>query len=202
MDLSPESFERLLKWLHPNREEAGQEYQKIRARLIGHFRAHGCPYPDNLADATMDRAAEKLTPAKIQEWVGNEKVKYFLRVAYYILREDRGKVFSESQMPDGFEVVSPENEDLEPVLHCLEKCLRKLSASDSDLIKRYYRGDKSIKRETRIQLAQDLNIDLPNLRVRAHRIRTELRKCIEKCLQAADKITQSMTYGLVKTQKR
>jgi len=201
MDLSPESFERVLKWLHPNREEAGQEYQRIRARLIGHFRAHGCPYPDNLADATMDRAAEKLTPAKIQEWVGSEKVKYFLRVAYYILREDRSKV-SESQMPDGFEVASPENEDLETESHCLEKCLRKLSASDSDLIERYYRGEKSIKRENRIQLARDLNIDLPNLRVRALRIRTELRKCIEKCLQATDKITQSMTYGLVKTQKR
>ena len=103
MDLSPESFDRLMNWLHPNREEAGQEYQRIRAHLIGHFQAHGCPYPDRLADATMDRAAEKLTPEKIQKWVG-EKARYFYKVAYYILQEDRSKRLLEMQMPDGFDV--------------------------------------------------------------------------------------------------
>src|ERR1051325_2913326 len=134
MDLSPESFERLLHWLHPNREEAGQEYQRIRTRLMGHFQAHGCPYPDKLADATMDRAAKKLTPEKIQKWVGKEKAKYFFRVAYWILREDKNKGLPETQMPDGFEVINPENEDLEPESQCLEECLQKLSATDRELI--------------------------------------------------------------------
>ena len=186
MALSPESFDRLLNWLHPDREMAGQEYQRIRTRLIAHFQAHGCSDPDELTDATMDRAAKKLTSEKIQSWVGREKAKYFFRVAYWILREHKRKAHPETQIADGFEVVNHENEDLEPESQCLEKCLQRLSAADRELIERYYFGENAIK--NRAQLARDLNIDLPSLRVRAHRIRQDLRQCIEKCLEEADKV--------------
>jgi len=186
MDLSPENFERLLNWLHSNREEAGQEYQRIRLRLIGYFRAHDCPYPDKLADATMDRAAEKLTPERVENWVG-EKEKYFFRVAYYILLEDRDNRYLEIQMPERFDVTRPENDDREQESHCLGKCLQKLSTSDRELIERYYRGEKSIKKKNRAELANDLNIDLPSLRVRALRIRRGLRMCIVRCVRQADR---------------
>ncbi|HSE16264.1 MAG TPA: hypothetical protein VLB46_04380 [Pyrinomonadaceae bacterium] len=149
----------------------------------------------------MDRAAEKLTPEKVEKWVG-EKERYFYRVAYYILLEDRDKGYLEIQMPDRFDVTSHDNEDLEPESQCLGKCLQKLSTSDRELIERYYRGDKSIKRENRVELAQDLKIDLPGLRVRALRIRRELRKCIERCLRQADRLLTGTTYGLAKTQRR
>ncbi len=185
MALSPESFNRLLNWLHPDREMAGQEYQRIRSRLIGHFQAHGCSAPDELADATMDRVATILTSGKIQNWVG-EKAKYFFRVAYWILREAKRKGEPETQIPDDLPFVTTENEDLELLSECLKECLQKLSAADRELIERYYFGE--IAKKNRAELARDLNIDLPSLRVRAHRIRKELRKCIEKCLQETDRL--------------
>ena len=183
MDLSPESFDRLMNWLHPNRDEAGQEYQRIRALLIKNFQSHGCSYPDKLADATMDRAAQTLTTEKIENWVG-EKERYFYRVAYYIVLEERDKGLQETQMPDGFDFTNPdEEEDLELKLHCLEKCLLKLSTAKSELIVKYYRGKRAIKIKNREELAQELKLNLPGLRVRALRIRRELRTCIERCLE-------------------
>lgn len=183
MQLSPENFERLLNWLHPHREEAGQEYQRIRALLIKNFQAHGCYLPDKLADETMDRVAQKLTPETIENWVG-DKEPFFYRVAYYILLEDRGRGFLEVQIPDGFEVQKPdEGEDLEPKLRCLEKCLPELPDAKRELIVKYYRGSRSVKIKNREELARDLNLNLPGLRVRALRIRKELRTCIERCLK-------------------
>src|SRR5215217_4925549 len=110
MDLSPESFERLMNWLHPQREEAGQEYERIRALLIKNFQSHGCSFPEKLADATMYRSAQTLTTEKIKNWVG-EKERYFYRVAYHILLEDRDKTFPEMQIPDEFDVTNPDKEE-------------------------------------------------------------------------------------------
>ena len=183
MQLSPENFERLLNWLHPNREEAGQEYQRIRALLIKNFQAHGCYLPDKLADETMDRVAQKLKEETIEKWVG-DKEPFFYRVAYYILLEARDRGFLEVQIPDGFEVQKPdEAEDVEPKLRCLEKCLQELPDAKRELIVKYYRGKRSVKIKNREELASELNLNLPGLRVRALSIRRELRTCIERCLK-------------------
>ena len=191
MQLSPENFERLLNWLHPNREEAGQEYQRIRSLLIKKFQAHGCHLPDELADATMDRVARKLTTERIENWVG-DKEPLFYRVAYYILLEYRDKVLPELQIPDGLEVQKPdEEEDSEPQLRCLEKCLQELSAGKRELIVKYYQGKRSLKIKNREELARELNLNLPGLRVRALRIRRELRKCIERCLKVAARLRKA-----------
>jgi len=192
MQLSPENFERLLNWLHPNREEAGQEYQRIRELLIKNFQAQGCSSPDRLADATIDRTAQVLTPEEIAEWVGRHKEKYFYRVGYYILLEERDKRFLEVQMPDEFDAVNPdEEEDPEPKLNCLHQCLQLLSDAKRDLITRYYFGSKATKIRNREQLARELKLELPILRVRALRIRKELRVCLLKCLERADKTVRS-----------
>lgn len=187
MDLSPESFERLLNWLHPNREEAGQEYQRICALLTKHFQSQGCYIPDKLADATMDRVGRVLTTAEIENWVG-AKERYFFRVAFYILLEerDRERAHPEMQIPDGLEIPKPdEEEDLELRSDCLQECLQELSTEDRELVVRYYRGKKAIKIKNREELARELNLNLPGLRVRAHRLRKNLKRCIDRCLEEA-----------------
>ena len=187
MALSSESFERLMNWLHPDREVAGQEYRRIHALLIKHFQSHGYADANDLADATMDRGAEKLTPEKIQNWGGEDKARYFYRVAFYMLREKRKVRLPETPLPDGVDFTRPEGEDLEPASLCLEECLQKLSPAERELIERYYRWDKGMKKESRARLAAGLNIDLSRLRVRAHRLRERLKKCLEKCLREAEK---------------
>jgi hypothetical protein len=185
MDLSPENFERLLNWLHEDREEAGKEYERIRGLLRKHFQAHGCSFPEKLADATIDRVANTLTPDEIANWVG-PKVKKFYRVGYYILLEARDNALAEMQIPDRLEVGKPDEEiELEPKLRCLEKCLGKLSTGNRYLIVQYYRGTKAMKIRNREKLAAELKLNLPVLRVQASRIRKKLRPCIERCLKTA-----------------
>lgn len=185
MVLLPESFERLLNWLHPNRDEAGQEYQRIRALLIRKFQAAGYSSADKLADVTIDRVAQTLTTETIENWVGKKERKFF-RVAYYVSLEERGQSLRQIPLEDIFDFRNPdEEEDLEPKLHCLEKCLHGLTSAKRELIVRFYEAEEASRIKNQQELARGLNLTLPGLRVRALRIRAELRPCIEKCLSNA-----------------
>ena len=178
MDL--ESFNRLLDWLHPDPEEAGREYERIHALLERKFQAHGCCSAD-LADETIDRVAETLTPEMIETWEGKKEKKFF-RVAYYILLENKKKRL-EVELHEDYNVSNPDvDEDLEPKLRCLEKCLQTLSTDKRTLITRYYQGRKATKIKKRGELARELDLELPALRVTACRIRKDLKCCIQKCL--------------------
>ncbi len=179
MDLTPESFERLLNWLHSDPEEAGREYERIRALLIRKFQLHDCSSADRLADATIDRVAKTLTPEMIEEWKGKKDKKFF-RVAYYITLEDKNP---EVELPDDLNVPNPDkDEDPEPMSRCLEECLKTLSPDRCELINRYYQGTRAEKIKNRGDLARKLNLPLTALRVRSLRIRKDLKCCIQKCL--------------------
>lgn len=191
MALTPESFERLLNWLHPDREEAGREFVRIRALLIRKFESHDCCSADRLADATIDRVAETLTPEMIENWVGKKEKKFF-RVAFYILLEDKKRL--EVELPDDINVPNPdinEDLDLELKLGCLEKCLQTLPPEKRELITRYYQGSKAEKIKNRDDLARELKLQLPALRVKALRIRKDLKCCIQKCLWNAGRERKS-----------
>ena len=182
MALTPESFERLLNWLHPDREVAGRELQRIRALLIRKFESHNSCSADRLADATIDRVAETLTPEMIENWVGKKDKKFF-RVAFYILLEDKKRL--EVELPDDINVPNPdrnEDDDLELKLACLEQCLQTLPQDKRNLITKYYQGTKAEKIKNRDDLARELKLALPALRVKALRIRKDLKCCIQKCL--------------------
>lgn len=113
MDLSYEDFERLLNWLHSDREKAAQEYERIQMLLVRRFQMLECSFPDWLADVTMERVAKRLTTEKIENWVGS-KQEYFERVADNVRLEHLKRNPREIQMPEDFDVVSgQEDEDLE-----------------------------------------------------------------------------------------
>lgn len=184
-DLTPENFELLLSWLHPDREEAGREYERIRVLLIRKFAKHDTrSSPETLADRTMDRVSQTITPEFVANWEG-KKERFFHRVAYYILLEDLAPDEIEVELPDNFNVPIPDKEDREPRLNCQDKCLQELPEDKRYLIVKYYGGDKATKIKNRKELARKLKVTLPVLRVKAHRIRRELRTCIDKCLAAA-----------------
>ena len=191
MALTPESFERLLNWLHPDSEEAGREFVRIRALLIRKFESHDGCSADRLADATIDRVAETLTPEMIENWVGKKEKKFF-RVAFYILLEDKKRL--EVELLDDINVPNPdinEDLDLELKLGCLEKCLQTLPPEKRELITRYYQGSKAEKIKNRDDLARELKLQLPALRVKALRIRKDLKFCIQKCLGNAGRARKS-----------
>lgn len=182
MDLTQQNFDLLLSWLHPDREEAGCEYVKIRSGLIKNFASHGCKLPDRLADITIDRVARKL-PEIIENYEGKREP-YFHRVAYYVLLEYYAHDRTEVEISDELQLVAPdEDEDVERVFHCLDKCMKCLTDQKHYVIENYYQGDKGEKIRRRKELALSRNVELPALRVIALRIRQDLRSCIMDCLQ-------------------
>lgn len=185
MALTPDNFKRLLDWLHPDPDEAVREYERIRALLIRKFKAQDCgAAAEQLADKTIDRVAKKLTPEVIENWVG-KKEKKFLKFAYYILLEHKKGL--EVEWPEDMDVPNPvddddENEDSEATRKCLDKCLETLTPDTRNLIIRYYQGSKATKIKQREELARELGLTLPALRVKALRIRKWLKRCIQDCL--------------------
>jgi len=187
MELTQESFDLLLSWLHPVPDEAGKIYVKIRTGLIKNFARQRCPVPDELADITVDRVA-KLLPKLIDTYVG-EKERYLHRVAYYVLREYWTRTVETVELEDDISVVEPDKDyKTEAESHCLDKCMARLPVSKREFIKNYYYGSKGEKIRQRKELAVNLNVELAALRVKALRIRRGLKKCTNDCMATLDVI--------------
>jgi DNA-directed RNA polymerase specialized sigma24 family protein len=71
-------------------------------------------------------------------------------------------------------------------IECFELCLEGLLPENRALILDYYQGEKSGKIGLRKQLAEKLGTPLNALRIRAHRIRMQLEKCVGECLKKSE----------------
>jgi DNA-directed RNA polymerase specialized sigma24 family protein len=178
--LTPESFDRLLAWLQPNREAAGAVYEEIYATLIKSFRAHGCTVPEDLADETINRVARRL-PEFVATYVG-DPARYFYRVGHYVHLEYLRGQPEMTELPENMAMREENMDEIEAEYECLEECMKQLTARSRQLVLQYYRGEKSVKIELRKELSRRLNTPLPILRLQAHRIRVSLKKCIQNCL--------------------
>ena len=182
--LTPESFNRLLSWLHHDREQAGLKYEEIHVALIRRFRQLGCSDPEELANLTIDRVAEKL-PKIIDTYEGDPEP-YFFSVAWYIYKEclRRPIILSLARLDFGDpETDSEDTSEKEMLDSCLRHCLDQQDKDSRDMILEYYRGDRQVKIQTRKALAERLGIELPNLRLKAQRVRSKLKKCILDCME-------------------
>jgi DNA-directed RNA polymerase specialized sigma24 family protein len=185
MELTQESFDLLLSWLHPDPDEAGKIYVKIRTGLIKNFARQRCPVPEELADKTVDRVAKKL-PEIIDTYVGDPE-RYFHRVAYYVLRECWSRTVETVELEDN--IMEPDKDyKKEAESQCLDKCMAQLPAPNREFIRKYYYGNKGEKIRQRKELAANLSIGLDALRVKALRIRRILKKCTNDCMATLDVI--------------
>jgi DNA-directed RNA polymerase specialized sigma24 family protein len=174
--LTQAAFDSLLAWLDSDRDQAGRKYEFIRQRLIKIFTCRGRNDADELADETINRVT--LKAAKIaQEYVGDPAL-YFYGVAQ--------KVYLESLRKRPPAVVPPPPPALtedEQEYECLEKCMEQLPPGNRELILEYYQNDKRQKVEYRKKLAERLGIAQNAVRIRAHRIRQTLQRCVQECLE-------------------
>jgi DNA-directed RNA polymerase specialized sigma24 family protein len=175
-DINQEEFDQLLAWLGPDREQSAQKYEWIRKRLIKIFVSRGSHTPDDLADATINRVAKKLT--EIRDTFTGDPAHYFSGVAGFIwresLRKDKPRPILPANRPD------PPS-DYEEDFLCLDQCLDKLPRFERDLVIAYYQEEKHAKIENRKNLASEMGLALNALRIRACRIRANLMKCVELC---------------------
>ncbi len=179
-DWSPtqESFERLLGWLDPNREEAAYKYENIRFRLIKYFVCNGCGEADEfLTDKAFDRVMRKLDQGKVADPFTGDKMLYFFAFAKNIRREYYDERRPREIPPP---VVTPTNVEDEDF--CLSQCIRILAEEDRLLAVDYYNFDKSTKIDHHRLLAEHSGLTLAGLRTRMHRVRERLKPCIEECL--------------------
>ncbi len=175
-DLSEEGFFRLLARLDADPALAGQEYEKLRGRLIFFFERKGCRIPAELCDETINRIARK-----VEERLEIEDLsKFSYGVARLVLLEHWNDPKREwDQLDDRLSSSDSDWEFDEHRLECMKKCLQSLSPEDRDLIVKNCSLNKIGKEE----LARTLRLTINALRLKVFRIRTKLHQCRENCLR-------------------
>lgn len=173
-------FDLLLDWLDKDPKSAAEKYESIRLRLTKIFYARGCHLADELTDETIERVTKKI-PNIVDTYEGDPAI-YFFAVGKNVFREWTRKP-REEELPDKT-IIKESNNKKEAELRdrCLTKCMDTISDKQSEFILEYYERDKEQKIKLRKKMADDLNITLEALRVRAFRIRKNLQKCVLGCV--------------------
>ncbi|HYL98146.1 MAG TPA: hypothetical protein VEZ90_04270 [Blastocatellia bacterium] len=180
--LSPEQFQHLLESLARGGLEAAEAYVSIHKKLVLYFETQGCASPPDQADKTIDIVARRLAEGSLME----NTIGFFWGVARKVRLEDRRTANRTVPIPEGFHPTAPDrsiDDTLTVTQICLDRCLNLLPKPDRDLIMEYYEGDKRTKINARRTLAERLEVSPENLRKKASRIRTLLKKCVVDCLK-------------------
>jgi hypothetical protein len=174
--LTKEGFDKLLLWLDPDRNKAGEKYEKTRLRLIRIFACRSCCDPEDLADQCINVIVAKIDWL-IENYRGDPAL-YFYGVAKKIYRETlKPKSLPEPPPP-------PDNTEIEQKCSCLAECLKQeLTSAECDLVLKYHEKNKQEKIRLRKQLAQELGISINALRIRIWHMHARLRPCVERCMR-------------------
>ena len=184
-EITQEEFDRLLAWLNPDRERAGEKYEWVRKRLIKTFVCRGSNRAEELADKTINRVARKLL--EIEATYVGDPAHYFVGVAAKIWLES---IRREQAPAVGMPPAATTNDD-DPRYAFLERCLEQLTDEDRDLVLSYYQGEGQAKIEHRRILATRLGLGINALRIRVCRIRSELQDRIERCRCATETLKRN-----------
>ncbi len=175
-NIDAEDFERLLGFLAPDRDAAVQRYVTIWRGLVKMFASRRCPEAEDLADETMFRVARKTRTLKKFE---GDFALYIYRVGRFIYRE---WVRRNRPRPDPPPPPPPPDED---ALACLDECLDSLPSGDREIAVEYYRHEGRERIDNRKRLSEKLGLSANALRIRAHKLRAQLKACVEECLGRA-----------------
>ncbi|MEW6210912.1 MAG: hypothetical protein AB1631_21285 [Acidobacteriota bacterium] len=191
--LTQEAFDLLLSALDRDREQAAEKYENIRLKLTKFFRWRGCLSPEEYTDRTIDRVARRLAEgARLR---AADPYLYFHGIALNILREHWREPEREAGAFDdlvGSQIPShdphlvsefqEEQEVKEQRLECLDRCMERLPRQSLDLLAKYHDAGAGMNKDCRRELAAEMGIPMNALRIRAHRIRVDLGKCMTECL--------------------
>ena len=178
MIITKDSFDALLEWLDPNREEAALCYEQIRGGLVRMFVSKGLMDAEFYADQTVDRVIKRLP--EIRETYTDQPVKYFHGVARNILLEAaRRKEIPTDILPECLPRGGVVNSEL---ARCMRACLEALPKDKHDLIYDYHVYEGHEKIDSHRDMADELSITIGALRTRAHHVRATLEACVRKCL--------------------
>lgn len=191
--LTKDALDKLLALFDRDPERAGRKYELMRAKLVRFFQSRRLSLPEELADEVMNRIARRLEEGEVIRL--ETLADYFYGVAHNVLKEFMRSVEKtipsldalphlarHSEHPDHLQERLAERIRSEQRLECLESCVSKLEPETRKLILSYYEEEHGRKVRNRRQLAEAMSIPMNALRIRAHRIRARLEKCVRKCL--------------------
>jgi len=181
-----ESFNDVLAWLDADREKAAVMYVQLRHDLAKIFQWNRCIDPEGLTDEVFDRVAKKVRYL-IHTFEGDPRL-FFYGVARNLIKEVPKKMRTQVSLEDvdlgAAPIKDSRNETAELRDDCLQLCLKELSSERRELILAYYSREKQAKIDHRTEMARQLGISVETLRVKAHRIRSKLEQCMERCLNS------------------
>jgi len=155
----------------------GSQYEKLRAKLIFFFSRRLMGFPEDLADEVLDRLAQRLA----QGTEMNSVEAFALGIARFVVQEQHGrKVHVDGVDPDYFDNVPAPSATLnrEEDIVRMEECLKKLSRTESRLLRGYYLVAGRNLMDARKKLSATLGISATTLRQRVFLARQRLRDCM------------------------
>jgi DNA-directed RNA polymerase specialized sigma24 family protein len=177
--LTQQSLGRLLSLLDEDPGRAGEQYEIWRRKLVKLFAWRGSATPEELADTTLNRLARKIDEGEVIRnfagYVGGTARLVWLEA---IKEQQRARGALEE-----LRISTPHSPADSQRVECFELCLENLPSENRLLILDYYRAERGRKIELRRQLAAKMGMPLNALRIRAHRIRVQLEKCVGKCMK-------------------
>ena len=188
---SSTAFEGLLLALDPDRQRAGERYETLRRKLVRLFGWRGCRDSEECADETLDRVARRLAEgAPVPDVFGFSHGVAMNVLREYWRRSQRDPASLESLPPAAVPMTDPavvatqkeESRGREARLACLDGCLAALDAPSRHLLRRYHPEGGGPVHEQRQLLADELGVPVNALRIRVHRVRARLARCIQGCL--------------------
>jgi DNA-directed RNA polymerase specialized sigma24 family protein len=177
-DMSEEELNKLLSWLHPDREQASKKYTVIHRGLILMLTRRGCEVAEDLADKTFDIVARRAQDLAIT-FIGPPE-RFFRTVADNLFKKYRKDHPINLELPPDLPQPEGPDSEKERLDRCLDQCGKKLPPAKFKLVLEFH--DSTIAQ--RKELARSLGIEPNALRIRVHRIRRDLRQCIEECLES------------------
>jgi DNA-directed RNA polymerase specialized sigma24 family protein len=207
--MDSDEFERLLAGLNPDRDRAGEAYEKLRSRLTTFFWHEGCPDAEveRLADRTFDVVARQLNEGlvirtdlhtyalgiarrKASEWHKTAKIRPTFSVEA-ALDEPTGLNYADRQgvrIQDRQVFGKWDDDPVEKLYRskssgCLEECKKRLPMEQQRIWREYYRCDDGPEIDYKQTVANELGITKDALKLRVHRIRIKLEECVLACVQ-------------------
>lgn len=179
-------FDKLLELLGPDRELAGEEYERLHHGLATYFQKRESASAEELADETLDRVMNRVAKGELI----SDLERYCFGVARMVLiensRQEKAleKVGVEHLLSEPVPIIDLK-ESSEQQLECLDKCLQELSPDDRELILDFYGLERRAKIENHKAMAEKIGVTINALRVRVYRVRRRLEYCIRQCADDA-----------------
>jgi DNA-directed RNA polymerase specialized sigma24 family protein len=175
-EVTREKFASFLEWLSPNRDRAGEEYERLRFRLCTFFSQRQCTFADELADETINRVILKISEEKIENRIG-----YCYGVAKNIYREWLRKQRTHLDIDDVV-IAAKVPEEQSVSSECLDKCLGQLPTANRSLLLDYFSEAKQAKIELHQRISESMRTTQTALRMRIMRSKQKLKICVQECM--------------------